>query len=175
MSDWRDPWHTLVVTVVHYHDDVSDQCADFDANSHCNGHAQPGEDTEAEVDRELTHPDECRNSKDGDDVCCCEHDRQRGDTVHLQTHGGFLGCACRACYPFTPCAACAVGKHADCPEAHRYYHCPTAEEVNEHYDYNGGPLESGTYRVRASGSGPDYEGDYDQECEYERVEEVSAS
>jgi len=55
------------------------------------------------------------------------------------------------------------------------YRCQTAYDVLEAYGEIDGPMVSGTYRVRSSGWGPDYEGDYDADTEFEPIAEAVAA
>lgn len=145
MSDWCDPWHTLVVTVKHFHE-----------HPECPGHDKPqdeGDDTlsqpgtEPEIEKELTHPDDCKDLRN---FCAADNPNR--------------------------CPECIGGNRDGCLGSTGFnYRCMTEHDINEYYDYAGGPTESGTYRVRASGSGPDYWGEYDQETEFEPVEAVNAS
>jgi len=51
------------------------------------------------------------------------------------------------------------------------FRCSTEYDVMEMYDELDGPMESGTYWVRSSGSGPDYEDDYDAHTDFKPVVE----
>ena len=55
-----DPWHTLTVTGLHYHNDPT-----------CPGHTHPDGDTcDDEIERELEHPDDCAPWGEGADYRC---------------------------------------------------------------------------------------------------------
>jgi hypothetical protein len=55
-----DPWHTLTVTGLHFHNDPQ-----------CPGHTHPDENTcPDEIEHELTHPDDCPLSDDGNPYRC---------------------------------------------------------------------------------------------------------
>lgn len=162
MGEWQDPWHTLVVTVldIWYCEDPGTCLVKFEevwrSNPQwaCPGHQESAPDryNEPEITTELTHPENCKRATE----CCCP-----GTDMFF------------AMLTDRVCVSCRQGWHTDCSQLTWEYQCCTEQDVKELYDDNDLPRVSGTYRVRSSGWGPDYEGDYDQECEWEPLEDQS--
>jgi hypothetical protein len=135
------PWHTLCVTATWYCEPTGDEpCRD--PEGHCNGHDREAPGRELELERELDHPQECQVPR-----CCCPPE---GDVRHDW-------------YEIDP--ECAAGRHDNC--LNRGYRCGTETSLYEWYDVEDLPKVTGVYRVRAWGSGPDHNGEYDAgiECE----------
>ena len=163
MGDWQDPWHTLVVNVIDiWFCEDANTCPIPIQNPwraaalRCPGHEEsvpeesaPDRYYEPEIQTELIHPESCKIETE----CCCP--KENDPWAHILAN--------------PVCLWCRDGNHADCTKLNWEYRCCTEQDVKELYEENDLPRESGTYRVRSSGDGPDYEGDYDQECEWEPI------
>jgi hypothetical protein len=151
--DWSDPWHTLTVTVTHWHALVG-----------CEGHATPDASTEPEIETDLVHPDTCPDpSRD----CCCKGAPAPTEPRQMIATLGPGPPVWREADPWQPCPPCGEGRHTEC-FAIPPWRCGTEEDVSEYYDVNDLPTVSGTYRVRSSGDF-DYWGEYDQSIECEPI------
>lgn len=116
----------------------------------CPGHDAPnmwGIETEPEIDMQLTHPDDCKDLRN----FCADDAPNR-------------------------CPNCVAGRRDDCLGQTGFnYRCMTEHDIHEYYDLAGAATKSGVYRVRASGSGPDYWGEYDEDTEFERLDGASTT
>lgn len=139
-----DPWHTLTVTGIHYHNDPQ-----------CPGHTHPDEDTcDDEIEHELTHPDDCPPER----PCCCPLPAPSTSPFALDLS--------------RTCAECRKGAHQECANKPTF-RCHTECEVSEYYSENELPMISGTYRVQAWGH-VDYWGEYDGGVNCEDVDVPAA-